>query len=214
MADKELTFGYEFKNVGLLDLALTQSGADATRNNERLEFVGDRVLGLVVAEMLYQMFVDESEGELARRHAKLVSTSTLASVARKLGLQQHIRHGHMTGGRMNHILANAMEAVIGAVFIDGGFAAARDLVRTLWADLARADATAPKDPKTKLQEIVQKAADGALPQYEYTSVEGESHAPEFHVTVSALGYKATGRGTSKKLASIDAASEMLKILAI
>ncbi len=214
MADKELDFGYEFKNVGLLELALTQSGADASCNNERLEFVGDRVLGLVVAEMLYHMFKGESEGELARRHAKLVSTSTLAVVARKLGLQQHVRHGHMTGGKMSHILANAMEAVIGAVFLDGGFNAGRDLVRMLWADLAQADATAPKDPKTRLQEIVQKAASGALPQYEYTSVTGESHAPEFHVTVTAMGHKATGRGTSKKLASIDAAAEMLKILAI
>ncbi len=214
MADKELKFGYEFRNVGLLELALTQSGVDASRNNERLEFIGDRVLGLVVAEMLYQMFPDESEGELARRHAKLVSTSTLASVARKLELGKHIRHGHMTGGKMNHILANAMEAVFGAVFIDGGFMAARSLVRELWIDMAKADVTAPKDPKTKLQEIVQKAADGALPVYEYSDAVGNTHAPEFQVTVSALGYRATGRGTSKKLASIDAAAEMLKILAI
>ncbi len=214
MADNEFSFGYEFKNIGLLELALTQSGADATCNNERLEFIGDRVLGLVVAELLYQMFTSESEGELARRHAKLVSTSILASVARKLELGQHVRHGHMTGGKMSHILANAMEAVIGAVFLDGGFAAARELVRALWTDLARADATAPKDPKTKLQELVQKATDGQLPQYEYTALGGDAHAPEFMVTVTAMGHRATGRGTSKKLASSDAASELLKILAI
>ncbi len=209
-----LDFGYEFKNVGLLDLALTQSGADSARNNERLEFVGDRVLGLVVAEELYAMFPNESEGELARRHAKLVSTNTLSMIARRLQLQHHLRHGHMTGGKLSHILANAMEAIIGAVFVDGGWRAARELVRNLWMGAIRADAVAPKDPKTKLQELVQKQANGALPQYEYMAVLGESNTPEFEVSVSALGYKAKGRGTSKKLASIDAAAELLKILAI
>ena len=99
---------YTFKNPQLLELALTQSGADSAHNNERLEFVGDRVLGLTVAELLFEMYPNEHEGELARRHAMLVSTETLASVADKLNLASHIRHGHMTGGRIRHILANAM----------------------------------------------------------------------------------------------------------
>ena len=109
---------YTFKNPELLELALTQSGANAEHNNERLEFVGDRVLGLSVAALLYEMFPTEHEGELARRHATLVSTETLARVATQLGLDKKIHHGHMTAGRIQHICANAMEAVFGAIFIE------------------------------------------------------------------------------------------------
>ena len=96
--------GYKFKNEKLLDLALTQSGADSTHNNERLEFVGDRVLGLTVAEMLYNMYPNEAEGELARRHAMLVSTETLAHVAAEMDLAHRVHHGHMTAGRIQHSL--------------------------------------------------------------------------------------------------------------
>lgn len=205
---------YEFKNPELLDLALTQSGANSENNNERLEFVGDRVLGLTVAEMLFNMFPNEMEGELARRHAMLVSTDTLARVAKMLGLDTAVRHGHMTGGRIQHILADAMEAVFGAIFIDGGFDAARGIITEIWHDLAAADATAPKDPKTALQEFVQKADSGALPTYEYLPPTGFSHNPEFTVSVSAMGKCASGTGSSKKAASIAAAEALLKILAI
>lgn len=146
---------YEFKNQGLLQLALTQSGVDAKKNNERLEFIGDRVLGLAVAEMLYKMYPEETEGELARRHAKLVSTHVLGNLAREHGLDKMVRHGHMTGGRNIHMLANTMEAVLGAVYIDGGFNAARDIIVGIWEDLAKRDVIAPKDPKSMLQEYVQ-----------------------------------------------------------
>lgn len=205
---------YTFKNQLLLDLALTQSGADATNNNERLEFIGDRVLGLSVAELLYKMFPDEDEGHLARRHALLVSTKTLASVATRLGLHKQIRHGHLTGGRLQHILADAMEAVLGAIFIDSGWRAARTVVTEIWTELARENVIAPKDPKTKLQEYVQKNSDGALPIYNYLTPRGESHCPEFIVRVTAMGKTTEGHGQSKKAASIAAAEEMLKVLAI
>ena len=205
---------YTFKNPQLLELALTQSGADSAHNNERLEFVGDRVLGLTVAELLFEMYPNEHEGELARRHAMLVSTETLASVADKLNLASHIRHGHMTGGRIRHIMANAMEAIFGAIFIDGGFDAARTVILAYWRELAAADATAPKDAKTALQELVQKLGDGALPVYEYLEQTGASHSPVLHVRVSALGKTTTATGSSKKNASINAAEELLKILAI
>ena len=205
---------YTFKNQLLLDLALTQSGADAANNNERLEFIGDRVLGLSVAELLYKMFPDEDEGHLARRHALLVSTKTLANVATRFGLHKQIRHGHLTGGRLQHILADAMEAVLGAVFVDGGWDAARAIVVDIWTDLARENIVAPKDPKTTLQEYVQKNADGALPVYEYLNPKGESHCPEFVVRVTAMGKTTEGHGQSKKAASIAAADEMLKVLAI
>ena len=205
---------YEFKNPELLNLALTQSGIDSKHNNERLEFIGDRVLGLSVADMLYKMYPNEAEGGLARRHAFLVSTETLAHVAKKLDLEKSLRHGHMTGGKINHILANAMEAILGAIFLDSGFESARDVIFDLWQDIAKSEITAPKDAKTTLQEIVQKNDTGALPVYEYMDPVGASHNPEFTVTVTALGKSATGTGPSKKIASLNAAENLLKILAI
>ena len=205
---------YDFNDDSLLELALTQSGANSTQNNERLEFIGDRVLGLSVAGLLYEMYPNETEGELARRHAMLVSTETLGNVARELGLDKQIRHGHMTAGRIQHILANAMEALLGAIYLDGGFDAACNVIVDIWRELASMDAVAPKDPKTRLQEFVQKNEPGNLPVYEYMETVGASHNPVFNVRVSALGHSATGCGSSKKTASIAAAEELLKILAI
>ena len=130
---------YKFNNTELLDLALTQSGIDAQYNNERLEFIGDRVLGLSVAGLLYDMYPNESEGELARRHAMLVSTETLGNVAKRLELDKVVRHGHMTTGRIIHVLADALEAVFGAIYLDGGFDAARDVIVDIWRELASLD---------------------------------------------------------------------------
>lgn len=205
---------YDFNDDSLLELALTQSGANSGKNNERLEFIGDRVLGLSVARLLYEMYPNETEGELARRHAMLVSTETLGNVACELGLDKHVRHGHMTAGRVQHILANAMEAVLGAIYLDGGFDVACDVIVNIWRDLAAMDTVAPKDPKTRLQELVQKNEPGNLPVYEYVETIGASHNPVFNVRVSAMGHSAMGRGSSKKGASIAAAEELLKILAI
>ena len=209
-----MKLNYEFKNNELLNLALTQSGIDAKHNNERLEFIGDRVLGLSVAAMLYDMYPTEAEGNLARRHAFLVSTDTLARVALGIELDKQLRHGHMTGGKTNHILANAMEAVLGAIFLDSGFDTACKIITDIWRDLASAEITAPKDAKTTLQEYVQKNGHGDLPVYEYDEPTGASHNPEFKVTVTALGKSATGIGASKKLASLNAAEKLLKVLEI
>lgn len=203
---------YEFKDKRLLNLALTQSGANSAYNNERLEFIGDRVLGLAVADLLMDMYPTENEGELARRHAVLVSTKTLMTIARKLRLNTAMRHGHMTAGRMNHVMANAMEAILGAIYIDGGFDAARVFIAEIWRDLAAADLTPPKDSKTALQEFVQKNDSGNLPVYEFIETVGASHSPVFSVRVTAMGHSAVASGTSKKLASIAAAEELLKIL--
>ena len=205
---------YKFKNPELMQLAMIQSGVNAAHNNERLEFIGDRVLGLSVADLLYQMYPNENEGELARRHAMLVSTETLARTARAIGVDTQIKHGHMTAGRVQHILADAMEALLGAIYLDGGFDAARDIIVPVWRELAAADVVAPKDPKTKLQELVQQMDSGNLPQYEFLESTGASHSPVFTVRVSAMGHTATGTGSSKKGASIDAAEKLLKILAI
>lgn len=205
---------YNFKDRGLFDLALVQSGVDSVHNNERLEFIGDRVLGLSVAGLLYEMYPNESEGELARRHAMLVSTETLGHVAREFGLDKLVRHGHMTAGRVQHVLADAMEAVFGAIYLDGGFDVAQSVIVDVWRDLAAMDVVAPKDPKTALQEFVQQADSGNLPVYEYLEPTGASHSPTFNVRVSAMGQSAMGVGASKKAASIAAADALLKILAI
>ena len=209
-----MKLNYTFKNQKLLELALTQSGIDSKHNNERLEFIGDRVLGLSVAKLLYDMYPTDDEGGLARRHATLVSTDTLAMVAKKIDITNDIRHGHMTGGKINHILANATEAILGAIFVESGFDVAQKVIIDVWAELAAAEITAPKDAKTALQEFVQKHDAGALPIYEYNEPVGASHNPEFSVTVTALNKSATGKGTSKKNASLDAAEKLLKILAI
>lgn len=209
-----MTLNYEFKNESLLELALTQSGVNSEQNNERLEFIGDRVLGLSVAELLYKMYPDEAEGGLARRHAVLVSTETLAQVAIQIGLDKQVRHGHMTGGKINHMLANTMEAVLGAIFLDSGFETAKKVIVDIWTELAAAEIIAPKDSKTALQEFVQKADAGALPVYTYQEPTGSSHNPVFTATVTAMGKSADGTGASKKAASLDAAEKLLKILAI
>lgn len=209
-----IKLNYKFKNPELMQLAMIQSGVDAVHNNERLEFIGDRVLGLSVADLLYAMYPNETEGELARRHAMLVSTETLAKVAKDVGIDKQIKHGHMTAGRIQHILADAMEATLGAIYLDGGFDAARNVIVPIWRDLAAADIVAPKDPKTRLQELVQQLDSGNLPVYEYLEPAGASHSPVFTVRVTAMQRSATGNGTSKKAASIDAAEKLLKILAI
>ena len=192
---------YKFNNTELLDLALTQSGIDAQYNNERLEFIGDRVLGLSVAGLLYDMYPNESEGELG-------------NVAKRLELDKVVRHGHMTAGRIIHVLADALEAVFGAIYLDGGFDAARDVIVDIWRELASLDVVAPKDPKTALQELVQQSDSGKLPVYQYLESTGASHSPTFNVRVTAMGRSATGSGASKKAASIAAADALLKILAI
>lgn len=205
---------YTFKDKQLLDLALTQSGVDSNHNNERLEFIGDRVLGLSVAVLLYKMYPNETEGELARRHAMLVSTETLGEIAQKIGLEKQVRHGHMTAGRTKHMLANTMEAILGAIYLDAGIDVASNIIVDIWSDLAANDVVAPKDPKTTLQELVQQMDSGKLPVYEYLESVGASHNPVFNVRVSAMGKSATGKGTSKKGASVAAAEALLKILAI
>ena len=134
-----LKINYDFKDPKLLELALTQSGVDSKHNNERLEFIGDRVLGLSVAVLLYEMFPSEQEGDLARRHATLVSTETLAMVAQDFGVDKLIRHGHMTAGRMQHMYADAMEAVLGAIFLDAGFDVVKDIIVEKWRSLAEAE---------------------------------------------------------------------------
>ncbi len=216
------SIGYSFADPALLATALTHGSLGRRRqaraeNYERLEFVGDRVLGLVVAERLYQMFPSEDEGAMAKRFAALVQRETVAEVGRALGLAAHMRLSkaeEAAGGRDNTaIIADCCEALIGALFIDGGLEAARDFVLPQWTPLIEADVQPPEEAKTALQEWAQGRG-LPLPAYAPVSRSGPDHDPTFTVEVRVEGLPPTqGRGRSKRLAEQDAAARLLAELA-
>lgn len=220
----ELTasIGYSFADPALLATALTHGSLGRRRrapaeNYERLEFVGDRVLGLVVAERLYEMFPSEDEGAMAKRFAALVQRETVAEVGRALGLAAHMRLSkaeEAAGGRDNTaIIADCCEALIGALFIDGGLEAARSFVLPRWTPLIEADAQPPEEAKTALQEWAQGRG-LPLPAYAPVSRSGPDHDPTFTVEVRVEGLPPIqGRGRSKRLAEQDAAARLLAELA-
>ncbi len=220
----ETALGYKFKSEALLEQALTHSsvrGTDARRqDNERLEFLGDRVLGLCIVERLHEAHPKAKEGEVARRYNTLVRAEACAKVAREIGLGQSLRLSASeaeSGGRdKDGILADAIEAVLGAVFLDGGFNKARDVVRRVWVGegggATPEAATGYIDAKSALQEWAQGRA---LPLPRYASIErtGPDHAPLFTTEVSVKGYQAArGTGPSKRAAEQMAATELLQTL--
>ena len=212
------SIGYSFADSNLLATALTHGSTGRGRqapgqNYERLEFVGDRVLGLVVAERLYQMFPSEDEGAMAKRFAALVQRETVAEVGRNLGLGAYMRLSKAeisAGGRDNTaIIADCCEALIGALFIDGGLEAARAFVLPHWTPLIEADVQPPEEAKTALQEWAQGRG-LPLPAYAPVSRSGPDHDPVFTVEVRVEGLPATkGQGRSKRLAEQDAAARLL-----
>jgi len=203
--------GYSFRRGELLAQALTHRSHGAF-HNERLEFIGDAILDCAIALVIYERFPDVPEGELSRMRAHLVNEDTLARLARRLSLGQALRLGE--GGQRNgiaeraSILADALEAVLGAVFLDGGFDAARAVIERVYADdLARFDpATFGKDPKTRLQEWLQ-ARRVAVPEYAIVETKGEAHEPSFTVEcrIAAFGIVASGSGKSRRAAEQAAA---------
>jgi len=203
--------GHDFGAPDLLAQALTHRSHGA-RHNERLEFVGDAVLNCVVALSLYQRFAHIDEGELSRARASLVNRDTLARIARRLGLGEAVRLGEgelkSGGSDRGSILADALEAVFGAVFLDAGFEAAKRVIVAAYGDeLALADpATLGKDPKTRLQEWLQ-ARRLPVPEYAVVGTQGEAHAQQFAVEcrIPALGVTAHGEGGSRRAAEQDAA---------
>jgi ribonuclease-3 len=210
------SLGHRFADPDLLVQALKHASGQQNRlkSNERLEFLGDRVLGLAVAAMLYARFPDESEGELGYRFTALVRKDTLAEVARGLNLAASVRLSpgeRAAGGRDNpSILADACEAMIGALFLDAGYETAAAFVERNWLPLADAHKGPLKDAKTRLQERCQQAG-LALPKYKVTGQEGPDHAPTFTVTVSAEGRPAQqGKGNAKQEAEQAAAAAMLE----
>lgn len=210
--------GYVFCDPALLELALTHRSASGGRNNERLEFLGDAVLGLLVAEQLYARFPKEDEGRLTRLRAALVKESTLAQVARELQLGDQLKLGPgelKSGGyRRDSILADAVEALLAAIYLDarqdlepcrqavlrwfgGRFEQATTLVHQL------------KDPKSRLQEWLQ-ARRLPLPQYEVVAVTGDAHEQVFTVQCQVEGQAMTvGRGNSRRIAEQEAAAQVL-----
>jgi ribonuclease-3 len=216
--DLEKALAYRFTSRDLLTRALTHASVRSARNgpedNERLEFVGDRVLGLAIAEMLIEAMPGASEGDIARRYNSLVRGGACAGVARAIGLGRHLTLSESeaeSGGRdKDTILADAMEAVLGAVFLDGGFEPARTLVRTLWADqLAEVSTASAVDAKSALQEWAQGMG-LALPAYVEVARSGPDHAPRFVSEVRIDGRRpARGEGTSKRAAEQAAARVLL-----
>lgn len=212
----EQALGHRFADRSLLTRALTHKSFGAEISNERLEFLGDRVLGMVVAETLYAAHPSWEEGALAVRLNGLVRRETLAQIAGEIALGRVLRLARgeeEQGGRAKPaILADAMEAVIAAVYLDGGLPAARGIVARLWADYFANRITPPKDAKTALQEW--SVAQGlGQPHYETRDRSGPDHAPVFVVAVVLPGGKsAEGQGTSKRTAEQEAAKALLQEL--
>jgi ribonuclease III len=214
----EERIGYRFKDAALFDCALTHiSALKGSRNRagsyQRLEFLGDHVLGLVISDMLYRSYPKADEGELSRRLADLVRKETCAEIARAIELGPAIRVGASeanAGARSRlAILADVCEAVIGAVYLDGGYKAAEELVERLWQARMQATTQPLRDPKTVLQEWAQ-ARGLPTPAYREIARSGPDHDPEFRVAVQLPAFApAEGLGRSKRAAEQAAASAML-----
>ncbi len=214
MTDAEKKIGYKFKDISLLNTALTHSSyanENHTRNNERLEFLGDSVLSIIISEFIYKRMENVNEGDLSKFRATLVCERSLAEVAQKISLNELVFLGRgedRTGGRKRpSVISDAFEAVLGSIYLDAGFDAARDWLLPLMADKIE-DVLAGKlyrDYKTTLQEIVQKDGKGSV-KYRTVSEEGREHERRFTVQVVINGEPCnTATGHSKKEAEQAAA---------
>lgn len=207
---------YEFSDVDLLQRALTHRSAPG-RNNERLEFLGDAVLDTVISEVVFEQRPEASEGALSRLRSSLVKDVTLAEVAADLAVGEHLTLGageRKSGGhRRASILADALEAIIGAVYLDAGYQEAQRIVRNAFGDrLAQLpDAAELRDPKTRLQELLQSRKID-LPAYDVTSISGKAHQQSFTVSckIEVLGLVTQGEGSTRRDAEQQAAREMLE----
>lgn len=229
-AEAARLLGHDFTRPALLAEALThpsalpmtQKGrrrarrAAVPRHYERLEFLGDRVLGLVVADLLWRRFDAEPEGPLTRRHAQLVRRETLAAVAVEIGLDRviHLSPAEAASGaaRSPAILADVVEAVIAAIYLDGGFAAAFAFVERWWGPRLAEMERPPRDPKTLLQEWAQGSG-LPLPEYRLVGTSGPDHALQFTIAVRVAGHdEASATASSKRAAETAAAAAVLERL--
>jgi len=206
---------YQFKNAALLKMALTHRSSNEV-NNERLEFLGDSIVNFVIAEALYLQFPNASEGELSRWRATLINRETLATLAREFDLGKYLYLGpgevKSGGSERSSILSCGMEAIIGAIYLDGGFEKTKNCIMEWYETWLQnlSNAASHKDPKTILQERVQ-AIRKPLPIYIVESIEGEAHNQIFIVSceISGTKEKTIGKGTSRRRAEQDAAEIML-----
>jgi ribonuclease-3 len=218
----EARLGHCFTTKAWLREALTHSSATGPsrrieRSNERLEFLGDRILDVVIAELLFRRFPNEGEGALSQRQAGLVRRETLAEIATELGIGDWLvlaRSEEEGGGRSNPaILADALEALIGALYLDGGWTVAEPFIRAHWEGRVAQMQGPPRDAKTVLQEWTQSRGLG-LPTYQVTRTSGPPHAPTFEIAVSLADFaKVTATGSSKRTAEQAAAERLLAHLA-
>ncbi len=207
--------GYRFKDVERLDRALTHSSARglSAQNYERLEFLGDRVLGLLIAELLFAAFPEADEGELSLRFNQLVDAKTCAAIATELELPRLVRAGLDLGSpdakHLVNVRADVMESLIASIYLDGGMDAAREFVTRFWAARISETANARRDAKTELQEWAHRDS-AASPVYTILNRDGPDHDPNFSISVSVADYPAeVGEGRSKRFAEQDAARRFL-----
>jgi ribonuclease III len=211
--------GHSFKDQALLKRALTHASADAIVSNERLEFLGDRVLGLIVAEKLHAMYPADAEGALALKFNALARGAACARAAAAAGLAEHVilaNSEKSAGGRDKPaILSGVCEAIIAAIYLDGGMAPARDFVERYWADMFDDLSHDMRDPKTRLQEWAQaRGKEACAPVYSLKERAGPDHAPRFVVEAQVAGFDPVrGEGGSKRQAEQDAAARLLMIVA-
>lgn len=205
-------FGHAPRELTRWERALTHVSQQGGGDYERLEFLGDRVLGLGIAEWLYERFPDEAEGELSKRLHALVSGATCAGVARGLGVPARLKLSKQArddGAQdSDNVLGDVMEALLGALYLEAGHGAARDAVRRLWADRIDRQAEAPQHPKSALQEWA-AAQRRAAPAYEVVERSGPGHAPRFTVRVRVGKLEAVAEGGSKQEAETAAAKALL-----
>lgn len=213
MSDLEKILKYKFNNIKLLEQALTHSSVTGNehRNYERLEFLGDRVLGMTMAHLLYTKFPHEKEGVLAQRHVRLVCADAVAEVVKRLHIDDYIIAKDRETAQSINVLCDIGEAIIGAIYIDSDIEHAIDFVERNWYDMIDS-AGSQKDFKTRLQECFHSLKH-PLPVYEVVSKEGSEHEPVFTVKVSFdESTYALGKGKNKKLAEQQAAEKLLKIM--
>ena len=217
LKDLEKRIGYMFSDTDHLKKGLTHSSFRNHSNEifhyERLEFLGDRVLGLCVAELLFERFPNAHEGELSRRLNALVNGTTLAQIADQINLHEFIRAGddltNMASKRMRSVRADVMESLIASIYLDGGLTAASEFIKRLWKDRLNDDQAAKPDPKTALQEWAH-AKKLQLPDYCEVGRNGPDHEPVFSICLTISGYQeVNGSGRSKRNAEQEAATKFL-----
>ena len=218
-AERELEeiLKYSFKNKELLNIALTHKSFNNHKNNEKLEFLGDRVLGLVIAKKLLEKYPDEKEGVIDKKFANLVNRRTCTEIAKKQNIKQYIYLGasHKNLERSaDKIISDCLEAIVGAIFLDGGLKCAEKFIFNFWNIYLYKSSITLIDPKTKLQEYSLKKFK-KLPKYKFFKKTGPQHKPIFKTEVEIpLSKNIIGEGSSKKKAQQNAAAKLIKILKI